>query len=122
MLTIKNPQELDKFSFLIDGVEHSIMWLGVNNWEISNKNNHYWAVYTTDTPQAMYHMTLMREGEDVDWENKKGIMHRFIFKDERRNMNKALFLSKEDIEDMDTFKSAIVNAITTFYIRYGRTY
>jgi hypothetical protein len=49
-------------------------------------------------------------------------MHRFLFRDDRRDMNRALFLSKEDIEDMDTFKSAIINAVTTFYIRYGSFY
>jgi hypothetical protein len=122
MINIVNPQELDKFSFLIDGVEHSIMWLGVNDWFSSDRKNYYWAVYTTDTPQAVYHMTLMREPEHVNWENKVGFMHRFLFRDDRRDMNRALFLSKEDVEDIDTFKSAIVNAVTTFYIRYGRFY
>ena len=122
MINIVNPQELDKFSFLIDGVEHSIMWLGVNDWFSSDKKNYYWAVYTTESPQAIYHMTLMREDEHVDWDNKVGPMYRFLFRDDRRDMNRALFLSKEDIEDVDTFKSAIVNAVTTFYIRYGRYY
>lgn len=122
MINIVNPQELDKFSFLIDGVEHSIMWLGVNDWISSGKKNYYWAVYNTQSPQAIYHMTLMREDEHVDWDNKVGPMYRFLFRDDRRDMNRALFLSKEDIEDMDTFKSAIVNAVTTFYIRYGRYY
>lgn len=122
MIRIENPQELDKFSFLIDGVEHSIMWLGVNDWFSSDKKNYYWAVYTKDNPQAIYHMTLMREDEHVDWDNKVGPMYRFLFRDDRRDMNRALFLSKEDIEDVDTFKSAIVNAVTTFYIRYGRYY
>ena len=67
-------------------------------------------------------MTLMREDEHVDWDNKVGPMYRFLFRDDRRDMNRALFLSKEDIEDVETFKSAIINAVTTFYIRYGRFY
>lgn len=112
-INIQNPDEFSKYNFSINYEPWSVRYLG-NNSDLIGKNI-YWAIHNKVNLNKDYRISLIlnSEVEPGDFVGK----FRVIIRSLETDISRAIFLNKEQIDDLEDFGRIIAREISNMEYR-----